>query len=170
MAARFYPHRMSRERNSVATRCLRVRPRFSEAIIYTQKRSRSGAVYAQPIALCASSAKSEIRNAPGVSWWRMPFIRAGMIDAISSPGRVKSACNSFLISKLRDLLAEREGFEPPIAFRLCLISSQVHSTGLCHLSALFFKCLAQEARCCSDRNTYHDSLAPSRVPCCQLPH
>jgi hypothetical protein len=34
-------------------------------------------------------------------------------------------------------LAEREGFEPPIALRLCLISSQVHSTGLCHLSALF---------------------------------
>jgi hypothetical protein len=32
-------------------------------------------------------------------------------------------------------MAEREGFEPPIAFRLCLISSQVHSTGLCHLSA-----------------------------------
>ena len=31
-------------------------------------------------------------------------------------------------------MAEREGFEPPIAFRLCLISSQVHSTGLCHLS------------------------------------
>src|SRR6185437_8055832 len=31
-------------------------------------------------------------------------------------------------------LAEREGFEPPIALRLCLISSQVHSTGLCHLS------------------------------------
>jgi hypothetical protein len=33
-------------------------------------------------------------------------------------------------------LAERGGFEPPIALRLCLISSQVHSTGLCHLSAL----------------------------------
>src|ERR1035437_6755914 len=32
-------------------------------------------------------------------------------------------------------MAEREGFEPPIALRLCLISSQVHSTGLCHLSA-----------------------------------
>jgi hypothetical protein len=31
-------------------------------------------------------------------------------------------------------LAERGGFEPPIALRLCLISSQVHSTGLCHLS------------------------------------
>ena len=31
-------------------------------------------------------------------------------------------------------MAEREGFEPPIALRLCLISSQVHSTGLCHLS------------------------------------
>ena len=32
-------------------------------------------------------------------------------------------------------MAESEGFEPPIALRLCLISSQVHSTGLCHLSA-----------------------------------
>ena len=31
-------------------------------------------------------------------------------------------------------MAERGGFEPPIALRLCLISSQVHSTGLCHLS------------------------------------
>ena len=31
-------------------------------------------------------------------------------------------------------LAEREGFEPPIALRLWLISSQLHSTGLCHLS------------------------------------
>ena len=34
-------------------------------------------------------------------------------------------------------VAESEGFEPPIALRLCLISSQVHSTGLCQLSALF---------------------------------
>ena len=34
------------------------------------------------------------------------------------------------------MLAEREGFEPPIELPLCLISSQVHSTGLCHLSAL----------------------------------
>src|SRR5580692_19679 len=36
-----------------------------------------------------------------------------------------------------DFMAEREGFEPPIPLRVCLISSQVHSTGLCHLSALF---------------------------------
>jgi hypothetical protein len=35
-------------------------------------------------------------------------------------------------------MAEREGFEPPIDLRLCLISSQVHSTGLCHLSAFFY--------------------------------
>jgi SAM-dependent methyltransferase len=35
-------------------------------------------------------------------------------------------------------LAEREGFEPPIALRLCLISSQVHSTGLCHLSVFIY--------------------------------
>jgi hypothetical protein len=32
------------------------------------------------------------------------------------------------------MLAEREGFEPPIPVKVCLISSQVHSTGLCHLS------------------------------------
>ena len=32
-------------------------------------------------------------------------------------------------------MAESEGFEPPIDLRLCLISSQVHSTGLCQLSA-----------------------------------
>src|SRR5579859_1194573 len=31
-------------------------------------------------------------------------------------------------------MAESEGFEPPVAFRLRLISSQVHSTGLCQLS------------------------------------
>ena len=37
-------------------------------------------------------------------------------------------------------MAEREGFEPPIALRLCLISSQVHSTGLCHLSVFLFCC------------------------------
>ncbi len=31
-------------------------------------------------------------------------------------------------------LAEREGFEPPEGLTLRLISSQVHSAGLCHLS------------------------------------
>ena len=36
------------------------------------------------------------------------------------------------------IMAEREGFEPPVAFRLRLISSQVHSTGLCHLSVSWF--------------------------------
>ena len=31
-------------------------------------------------------------------------------------------------------MAEREGFEPPVPVKVRLISSQVHSTGLCHLS------------------------------------
>jgi hypothetical protein len=35
-------------------------------------------------------------------------------------------------------MAESEGFEPPIALRLCLISSQVHSTGLCQLSSFLY--------------------------------
>jgi hypothetical protein len=34
-----------------------------------------------------------------------------------------------------DKMAEREGFEPPIPVKVWLISSQLHSTGLCHLSA-----------------------------------
>ena len=38
---------------------------------------------------------------------------------------------------LRKLLAEREGFEPPIPVKVCLISSQVQSTGLCHLSVFW---------------------------------
>ncbi len=33
-------------------------------------------------------------------------------------------------------MAEREGFEPPIPVKVWLISSQLHSTGLCHLSAV----------------------------------
>jgi hypothetical protein len=38
---------------------------------------------------------------------------------------------------LDQLLAEREGFEPPIPVKVCLISSQVHSTALPSLRALF---------------------------------
>ena len=34
-----------------------------------------------------------------------------------------------------DNVAEREGFEPPVPLRVLLISSQAHSTRLCHLSA-----------------------------------
>jgi hypothetical protein len=37
--------------------------------------------------------------------------------------------------RLDAIVAEREGFEPPVPLRVRLISSQVHSTGLCHLSA-----------------------------------
>ena len=33
-------------------------------------------------------------------------------------------------------MAEREGFEPPVPVKVRLISSQVHSTGLCHLSVV----------------------------------
>ena len=44
--------------------------------------------------------------------------------------------NFIIVIELSRILAEREGFEPPIAFRLWLISSQLHSTGLCHLSVV----------------------------------
>ena len=42
--------------------------------------------------------------------------------------------SSYSAIELRPLLAEREGFEPPIPLRVCMISSHVHSTRLCHLS------------------------------------
>jgi hypothetical protein len=38
---------------------------------------------------------------------------------------------------MRLALAEREGFEPPIPVKVCLISSQVHSTALPSLRVLF---------------------------------
>jgi hypothetical protein len=41
------------------------------------------------------------------------------------------------------VMAEREGFEPPIPVKVCLISSQVHSTGLCHLSVFRMSNLGQ---------------------------
>jgi hypothetical protein len=57
------------------------------------------------------------------SWGRNSAMRQPTIRLLSG------ACS--------DLMAEREGFEPPVPLRVRLISSQVHSTGLCHLSALF---------------------------------
>jgi hypothetical protein len=66
---------------------------------------------------------------PRCRWWvattAFPKPSTALIGAEDS-GRYK-----FLM--LKDM-AESEGFEPPIALRLCLISSQVHSTGLCQLS------------------------------------
>jgi hypothetical protein len=44
-------------------------------------------------------------------------------------------------------MAERGRFELPIALRLCLISSQVHSTGLCHLSAFYCYLSSRLAEC-----------------------
>jgi hypothetical protein len=41
-----------------------------------------------------------------------------------------------VIPKYLGSMAEREGFEPPIPVKVWLISSQLHSTGLCHLSVL----------------------------------
>ena len=46
----------------------------------------------------------------------------------------KTTGNSLLA--INNLLAEREGFEPPLPFRVNLISSQAPSAGLGHLSAL----------------------------------
>ena len=43
-------------------------------------------------------------------------------------------------------MAEREGFEPPIPLRVCMISSHVHSTRLCHLSCKWVDMVSNVAR------------------------
>ena len=52
---------------------------------------------------------------------------------------VRSLGSSYSAIELRPQnltpVAEREGFEPPIPLRVCMISSHVHSTRLCHLSS-----------------------------------
>jgi hypothetical protein len=54
-------------------------------------------------------------------------------------------------------MAEREGFEPPIDLRLCLISSQVHSTGLCHLSAFLYFISGERIAASLNRRIYSES-------------
>jgi hypothetical protein len=44
-------------------------------------------------------------------------------------------------ARLTPELAEREGFEPPIPVKVCLISSQVHSTALPSLRVFVFSYL-----------------------------
>jgi hypothetical protein len=64
----------------------------------------------------------------------------GQVIGASSPRSAKVQSGSLSESTAADVqlhkrkMAESEGFEPPIVLRLCLISSQVHSTGLCQLS------------------------------------
>jgi hypothetical protein len=64
---------------------------------------------------------------------------------------------------LNGTLAEREGFEPPIALRLCLISSQVHSTGLCHLSALCNYVFRPQKTCLAAGAVRSDSIQVAGV-------
>ena len=54
-------------------------------------------------------------------------------------------------------MAERGRFELPIALRLCLISSQVHSTGLCHLSAGPDRASCTKWFCCAEPPGLHQS-------------
>ncbi len=59
-------------------------------------------------------------------------------------------------------MAEREGFEPPIELPLCLISSQVHSTGLCHLSAVMVTITAPLIM--PDRQSFRRAARPRESP------
>ena len=65
------------------------------------------------------------------------FSRVGRLDFyyIGFCPDIKKRANSLLAHQ--KVLAEREGFEPPVRFPVHLISSQAPSTGLGHLSARF---------------------------------
>ena len=64
------------------------------------------------------------------------FSRVGRLDFyyIGFCPNIKKRANSLLAHQ--KVLAEREGFEPPVRFPVHLISSQAPSTGLGHLSAV----------------------------------
>jgi hypothetical protein len=70
---------------------------------------------------------------PRIEFWRGTGLDSWGFAAKAIDSQLRSGRKVLIVK----YMAEREGFEPPIALRLCLISSQVHSTGLCHLSALF---------------------------------
>ena len=59
-------------------------------------------------------------------------------------------------------MAESEGFEPPIDLRLCLISSQVHSTGLCQLSAFLYFISGEPIAASLSRRIYPESNRNAR--------
>ncbi len=61
--------------------------------------------------------------------------RAAPRQATPGGAQTMKAEGSYVACGHKGKVAESEGFEPPIALRLCLISSQVHSTGLCQLSS-----------------------------------
>jgi hypothetical protein len=89
-----------------------------------------------------SSLHTPLRTAKGVDY-RLQRMQSGAAPwTINSRRRYRWKLRLVTLLNFRgcphpsERMAEREGFEPPIALRLCLISSQVHSTGLCHLSAL----------------------------------
>ena len=58
-------------------------------------------------------------------------------------------------------LAESEGFEPPVPLRVRLISSQVHSTGLCQLS--YRVSLRESASAEQAAEAFHASPDPGRL-------
>ena len=94
---------------------------FRSGSLSAYSRSRRRAVTLSGAAMLRKLQGRSMRMEPGLMEMHWPWNQAMML----SKGRGK-------------VVAESEGFEPPIALRLCLISSQVHSTGLCQLSAFFY--------------------------------
>ncbi len=74
----------------------------------------------------------------GVSWICISVPFCALKCTFSSEGMIWPKKNGALEGPRcvgsTELVAERGRFELPKALRPCLISSQVHSTGLCHLS------------------------------------
>ena len=74
---------------------------------------------------------------------RRPHACAGELSAKRTLPREKTRATHRTGRAQVQLLAEREGFEPPIPLRVCRISSAVHSTALppLHASEISLKSL-----------------------------
>ena len=83
---------------------------------------------------------------------RIQIDRTSVRNALFRVAQKNTLCN----------MAERGRFELPKALRPCLISSQVHSTGLCHLSVCLSNLLS---RTCSSWALYAFARRMPQCPC-----
>ena len=136
---------------------------------------------ARPAHFCAFEAHGKSCHFPAVGNGVQRSKRVFLCSFNVTPAAQTVYFLILVVIETKGLMAEREGFEPPIALRLCLISSQVHSTGLCHLSALLIipqNCAVELARYRGDsphsirieRQLFRRGLRKGTCILCCAPH
>ena len=108
------------------------------------------------------------RDAPLFRWTRLDSCNRSAFGL----QQVLRALSCKVGSRLGKRLAEREGFEPPIPVKVCLISSQVHSTALPSLRAFIINRLGcfVKTRCLPGSAHPQDRRASGQFSCTSRPH